>query len=239
MSKPTGQSSAQSQLKSAVIVAGSMITGWVIAWMTLDFGPEPRAADHPVDVASAAEVDEVERELAALRRELAAQADRPEPVRELGREVELEGPSEPVVDVEAPAILERDPDTLSPAELQQWQAAELDRIDRVFNGYDERLANEARDNNWAPKAEAQIDHMLTEMRDQDGFAATSLLHSECGSATCRAEFGHGGPDEQRHFMQTLATRVGGEFVQADVRMFEQPDGSLRTEVFFTRQDDLT
>ena len=238
MSQPTApQSRVTSQLKSAVITAGSMITGWVVAWMTLDFGPEPPTVEHPVDVASAAEIDEVERELAAVRRELAARAQQPEAVREIVREVE--GPSEPVVDPETPAILERDPDTLSPAELQQWREAELARIERVFDGYDERLANEERDHAWAPKAEAQIDHMLAEMRAQDGFAATSLLHSECGSATCRAEFGHGDADEQRHFMQTLATRVGGEFVQTDIRIFEQSDGSLRTEVFFTRQDDLT
>lgn len=234
MSKPTGQSRVQ----SAVIVAGSMITGWVIAWMTFDFGPEPRPVDHVVDVASAAEVDEVERELAAIRRELAAQAGEPEPVREIIREVG--GQAEPIVDAEAPAILERDPDTLSPDERARWQAAELARIERVFDGYDERLASEARDHDWAPQAEAQIDRVLAELREQDGlFATTNLLASECGSATCRAEFGHGDPDEQRHFMQTLATQVGGEFVQTDIRTFAEPDGGLRTEVFFTRNDDLS
>ena len=220
------------QVQSAIIVAGAMISGWVIAWLTLDFGSDP--IDATAQHSSTAEIDAVQRELDAMRQQLEAQAGRPGAPREVIREIRIEEPAS--ADEGLPAILQKDPESLSGEEFAEWRAAELERQAKIFDGFDERLANEPRDQDWAPRAESSIEHQLAGLQAQ-GFATTRLISNECGSRTCRAEFVHDDPDEQRRFLHEL--RAEGEFVQSDVHIVEDPSGSLRTEAFFTRHDDVS
>lgn len=220
------------QVQSAVIVAGAMVTGWVIAWLTLDFGSDP--IDASAQHSSTAEIDAVEREIEALREQLQAQAGRPGAAREIIREIRIEDPES--AGAELPEILQKDPETLSGEQFEEWRAAELERQAKIFDGFDERLANEQRDRDWAPRAESSIEQQLAGMQAQ-GFATTQLTSNECGSRTCRAEFVHDDPDEQRRFLHEL--KAEGEFVQTDVHIVNDADGSLRTEAFFTRHDDVS
>ncbi len=125
-------------------------------------------------------------------------------------------------DPEQPQLLERDPSTLSPAEFEQWRAAELARIEEVFDGFDERLANESRDHDWSPRAEAEIGQALAELREQRGFSTTTLLTRECGSATCRAEFDHVDPNEQQQFMLPCGAIDGRESGRAQLDARPRP-----------------
>ena len=221
------------KFESAVIVAGTMTIGWGVAWATFDLDA-PTAAP-TVEVAdSSKELEEVERELDEVRRALQAQAGRGETIREIVREVTPTPSDEP----EIPKILREDPDTLSPEEFEQWREADLDYQAKVFDSFDERLANEDRDPDWAPRAEAHILDMTSQMHEA-GFSGTELASSECGSASCRAEFHHLDGDEQRSFLHQLVPKPGGEFVQADVRIVPQDDGSLVTEAFFVRHDGVS
>ncbi len=215
-----------SRWKSTLLVVGAMVSGWAIAWLTLELESEP-ARQYVVPEATPADLAEVEREIAQIRRELAAQRG-PSTTREIIREVEV-----PHRATDTPEILEQDPDTLSPAQREQWEAAEREHIESVFNRFDERLANEERDPDWAPVAEAHIEGVARAMREQ-GFSTTQLLSSECGTGTCRAEFSHADPAEQVRFLHEFVPQPDGEFVQADVRIVVDDDGSLRTEAFFVR-----
>lgn len=222
------------KLASAIIVAGSMTVGWIIAWLTFDLdAPTPQ----PSTASASPEVAALERDLDELREVLREQAARPATVREIVREVEREGEA-PALEPELAEIYERDPDTLNPEEYELWREAELIRQEQLFDSFDERLEEEGRDADWAPRAEANILDLSSEMRER-GFETTDLRASECGAQTCRAEFGHGDAAEQRRFLEELVPPPGGEFVQTDVRIVSQPDGSLVTEAYFTRHDGLS
>src|SRR5690349_7921273 len=134
------------QVQSAVIVAGAMVIGWVIAWLTLDFGSDPihASAQH----SSTAEIDAMQRDLDALRRQLQTRAGQPGAPREIIREIRIEDAAD--AGEKLPEILQKDPESLSGEEFEEWRAAELERQAKIFDGFDERLANEQRDQDWAP-----------------------------------------------------------------------------------------
>jgi hypothetical protein len=214
-----------SKFISGILVAGAVIVGWTGAWLTLDESPTPVLERAEAD--NADQLAALDRELDQLRAQLANQAPG-STVREVIREVPA-GPLDPGDPSEDDEAVQAEPLPSDPFGVEQAQQA----IVTAFDRFDERLANEDRDPDWAPRAEASIDALTSTMREQ-GFASVELLTRECGTGICRAEFSHTDSDEQRRFLHELIPQPNSEFVQFDVRILEDEHGNLLTEAFLVR-----